>query len=309
MTTTIAVDIGGTQIRVAVFANESIRPMQQKRIPTHTPNQKVIDRIAELITELWPKDDTVTSIGLAAPGPLDPAAGIVRAAPNIPEWINFPLQKELEDRLHVPVRIGNDANLAAVGEWRYGAGQGHHNVLYLTISTGIGGGVILADRLLLGEHGLACELGHIVIQADGPVCSCGQLGHLEAYSAGPAIAKFVAEQLANGAASSLAGSPTPTTAQISAAAVQGDALALSAFERAGRYLGLGITSYLHAFNPSIVILGGGVTNAGELLFAPMRKAMQASVMSPAYLEGLQVTTAALGDDVGLLGALALARGL
>ncbi len=309
MSVYIAVDIGGTQLRVAVFPDKGIVPLQQAKIPTRGDGETTVDRLIKLIASVWPTDERVKAIGLAAPGPLDPKNGIVFSAPNIPGWINLPLRQIIADRFGLPVILGNDANLAAVGEWRYGAGHGHHNLLYMTISTGIGGGVISDDRLVLGENGLATELGHVGIMPDGPECSCGLKGHLEAFGSGTAIAKYVAEQLKQGVASVIPSDPPPTALIVSQAAEHGDPLAISAITRAGTYIGFAMANYLHIFNPSIIILGGGVSRIGDLLFTPLKAAMRERIMAPAYMQNLIITTAALGDDAGLLGALALAQEL
>ncbi len=303
----IAVDIGGTQIRVAVYPKGSHRPIVQKRIPTRAKDQTPLERLIGLLKELWPKEGHVCAIGAAAPGWINPQLGVMYVAPNIPGWENLPLGNILREEFDVPIKLGNDANMAALGEWRYGAGQGHHDLLYLTISTGIGGGVISGDHLLLGSHGLAAELGHITVQPDGPVCGCGHRGHLEAFASGTGIAYYVAEQLANGVPSELAEIKNPTARDISMAAEHGDALAIAAIARAGTYIGHALANFLTIFNPSIIILGGGVSRSGPFLLEPLRAALQERVLSPEYLNGLVITTAALGDDAGLLGALVLAE--
>jgi glucokinase len=305
----IAVDIGGTQIRVAVYSKGETRPVKQKRIPTQGDDHSPLERLIGLLAELWPVNDRVCAIGMAAPGPINPKLGIIYSAPNIPGWEKLPLAQILHERFNVPVKLGNDANLAALGEWRYGAGQGHHNLLYMTISTGIGGGVIADDQLLLGSHGLAGELGHVTVLPDGPMCGCGHRGHLEALGSGTAIARYVSEQLAQGVPSSLAELSNPTGRDISMAAEQGDPLAKAALGRAGTFIGYALGDYLHIFNPSIIILGGGVSKSGRFLLEPLRTAMAERVISSEYLHGLVVATAALGDDAGLMGALALAESL
>lgn len=305
----IAVDVGGTQLRVAVYSGGETRPIKQKRIPTRQNDEEPIDRLAGLITELWPEEGTVRAIGLAVPGWVNAVQGVIVQAPNIPGWDNMPLVKLLEDRFHVPVKLGNDANMAAVGEWRFGAGQGHHDIIYMTISTGIGGGVITHDRLLLGKDGMAAELGHVTLIPDGPICSCGHCGHLEAVGSGLSIARFVTEQIAQGAATSLASLSTPTARDISAAAEQGDPLAIAALARAGKHIGHALANYITIFNPSIIILGGGVSRSGAFLFDPVREGIAEWALSPAYLQDLSVVPAALGDDAGLMGAFALACGM
>lgn len=303
----LAVDVGGTQIRAARFNEDSLEPVGVARVPTQGPQESPLERIFSAIHSVWPDSGRVVSIGIAAPGPLDPYEGVVLAAPNIPGWINLPLRKHLEAHFGVPVSVGNDANLAALGEWRFGAGRGHHHLVYLTVSTGIGGGVIIDDRLLLGASGLAAELGHVTVVTDGPLCGCGHRGHLEAVASGTAIAHWVEEELSSGLDSALLTKRPVTSKQVAAAAQLGDALAVEALARAGTFLGIAIAGFLHTFNPSAVIIGGGVSMCGELLFAPLRAALQESVLTPNYLRDLTLTTAALGDSAGLMGALALAH--
>lgn len=306
MKTIIAVDIGGTQLRVAVYPVHGITPIIQKRIPT-VGLGTAVERLIGLIEDLWPRDNEVLAISAGAPGQVDPEEGVIIAAPNIAGWVDIHLKRELEDRFHVPAFLNNDANLAALGEWRFGAAQGHHNILYITISTGIGGGVILNDHLLLGKHGLATEVGHVVINPDGPMCGCGKQGHLEAYASGTAIAHYFNDELKKERSSSLpAGSPHDAM-EIGKAARSGDPLALETYTRAGTYMGIGLANYLHLFNPSIVVIGGGVSRSGDIYWQPMRAAIDQFVLSDSYTKDLKILPAALGDDCGLLGALALSH--
>ena len=303
----IAVDIGGTHMRAATYRSDSISPILISKITTQHHGISPLERLEGLIQSVWPQNEPVERIAVAAPGPLDPYRGIIFEAPNIPQWINLPLKDHLEKRFLVPVEVGNDANLAALGEWKFGAGVGHHYLVYLTVSTGIGGGVIIDDRLLMGARGLAAELGHVTVMTDGPLCGCGQEGHLEALASGTAIAHWVEQRLFEGAKSSLSAYSNITALHISQAAGDGDRLAFEALTRAGTYLGIAIAGFLHIFNPTIVIIGGGVSRSGDTLLEPMRVAIREHVMTPQYLDDLIVTTAVLGDDAGLLGALALAR--
>jgi glucokinase len=189
MDTIIAVDIGGTQMRAASYAPDKLKPIKQKKIATLASEPGGLERLTRVIEEVWPNGDRVAAIGLASPGPLDPHTGYLLAPPNNPEWRNFPLAPSVSEHFGVQAFLDNDANLAALGEYRFGAGKGHHDVLYITVSTGIGAGVIIQDRLLQGFHGLAAELGHSIIDPDGPPCSCGFNGHLESFSSGPAIVR------------------------------------------------------------------------------------------------------------------------
>lgn len=304
----VTVDIGGTHIRAAAFPEDSAKPVAHQRVRTHAADgATVFERLARQVEAVWPSGGNVAAIAVASPGPLDPKNGVILATPNIPEWAHFPLGENLSCRFGVPVFVENDANLAGLGEWKYGAGRGHHNVLYITVSTGVGGGVIIEDRLLQGEHGLAAELGHMIISPEGPLCSCGKVGHLEAYSSGPAIVRYVKERLDSGAQSVLRTKSEFSARDVADAAQQGDALGCETLARAGKYLGIGLANFLHIFDPSIVIFGGGVSQSGDCLFGPMRESLSERVFRPQYLENLVITMAELGDDAGLMGALAWAH--
>ncbi len=278
----IAVDIGGTQIRAALYKDESIIPSKIQKIST-SGEKPALERLCDLISIIWP-DDGVSAIGIAAAGATDPYQGIVISAPNITGWTNVPLRDHVQNCFHVPVFIGNDANLAAIGEWKYGAGKGHHHLIYLTISTGIGGGIILDDQLLLGQQGLAGEMGHITVLPDGPLCGCGKKGHFEALASGTAIASWTQKELERGVKSSLMGEKQITSRIVAAAAQKGDQLANEAFERAGYFLGMVLADFLHLFNPTTVILGGGVSQSGSLILGPTQKALHTFILHPQYLE-------------------------
>ncbi|NOH04225.1 MAG: ROK family protein [Chloroflexi bacterium] len=307
MTTIIAVDIGGTQMRAASYTQDRLQPIKQKKIPTLASEPGGMDRLTRVIEDVWPNGNSVAAIGLGSPGPLDSHTGYLLAPPNNPEWHNFPLAPSVASRFGVRTYLDNDANLAGLAEYRFGAGKGHHNVLYITVSTGIGAGVIIDDRLLQGYHGLAAELGHVIVDPDGPPCSCGFNGHLESFSSGPAIVRYVLGELDSGARSILKRDESLNARDVAEAAQQGDALAIKAYQRAGEYLGIGVASFLHAFDPSIVIFGGGVSQVGDLLFDSFHVSLKQRVFHPRYLEGLVITKAQLGDNAGLLGARALAE--
>ncbi len=309
METCIAVDIGGTRMRAARFAPGRSAPLEIRKVDTQQPGLAPEETLFALVESIWPEDGGVQAIAAACPGPVDHRAGLLLTAPNIPQWRNYPLAARLARRFGVPAAIDNDANLAALGEWRFGAGRGHRHLVYLTVSTGIGGGVILEDRLLHGARGLAAELGHLTILPDGPLCGCGQRGHLEAVASGTALARQVRAALERGVPSTLGLHPPPTARDIAQAAAQGDALAREALAEAGRYIGVALADYLHIFNPTCLVIGGGVSRSGDLLLGPLRAALRAHVMSPDYLHNLTIATAALGDNAGLLGALTLAESI
>jgi len=315
----IGVDLGGTNIRAARFTAESHKPDRKVKHATRAKSGPgaVMDRIEAAIREAAGESlEQVAGVGIAAPGPVDPHLGLVLSAPNIPGWENVPLQADMAQRLGRPVAIGNDANLAALGEWRFGAGQGHADVLYLTISTGIGGGVVSGGRLLVGARGLAAEVGHMLAVPNGPKCSCGQRGHLEAVASGTSMARIARERLeagegADSALRSLVGSDLSgvTAAVVGKAALAGDAFAAGLIADAGTLIGRTLASLLHAYNPSVVIFGGGVSMLGDVLLEPVRAAARKHAMSEAYWRDCPIVQASLGDDAGLVGAGVLSMDL
>jgi glucokinase len=303
----IAVDIGGTQMRAASFVTQSLVPIKINRIQSQIQGITPRERLIQVVESVWPEDVSVESIGIAVAGPLNLKLGLIQKSPNIPDFDEFPVVQFLEEHFNTAVFLGNDANLAALGEWKYGAGQGHQDLIYLTISTGIGSGVISGGSLLLGAQGMAAELGHVTIYPGGPICSCGKAGHLEAISSGTAIAKWVRSEIKNGVKSKLGNHEEITAHMVADAVKSGDPLAKSAYQRAGKTLGIAIVNFLHIFNPTIIIFGGGVSKSIDLLLPYIETALKTDVFAPGYTKDLVLTTAALGDDAGLLGALALAR--
>lgn len=302
----VSIDIGGTQIRAGLYHRDSTDPIRIEKTPTRSDKPGVYERLEGLVASIWPEGNTVDAIGIASPGPLDPHTGVIINTPNIKEWANFPLTERLNARFGVPVFLDNDANLACMGEWMYGSGQGHKDVLFLTISTGIGGGIISNGKLVQGFHGLAAELGHTTVLPDGPLCECGKRGHIEAIASGTAIAKYVREQLVEGRNSQLTNKKHFTTKDISEAAHDGDELAREALARAGKYLGIAVANFLASTDPSVVIFGGGVSQSGTVFFDPFHASLREHIFDNTYLKNLVFAKAALGDEAGLLGALALA---
>ncbi len=303
----IAVDIGGTRMRAAAFSAQGYEPIQIQRVPSQGAGASTQERLVQLIQSVCPSGEAIAAIGVAAPGPVDPQSGVIFTAPNLPALRNFPLVEYLHSKLHTPVFLDNDAGLAALGEWKAGAGQGHNDLIYLTISTGIGGGIICNGQLLHGARGMAAELGHVLVWPDGPVCGCGQRGHIEAIASGTHIACWVKNEIANGAASSLQNADEVSAKSIAEAARAGDDLSQRAYQRAGFYLGIALANFVHIFNPSMIIFGGGVSQSSDLLIEPAKESLAKHVIAPGYLDKLSLTTAALGDDAGIIGALILAR--
>ena len=308
----IAVDLGGTNMRVARFDREEAVPTELTKVPTLADEgpDAVIHRMVETIKSIQDPENSDIRIGVGAPGPIDPRQGLIYEAPNLPGWHNIRLQERLQDDFDCPIAIGNDANVAALGEWRHGAGRGSDNIIYLTISTGIGGGVITDGQLLIGAKGVGAELGHLLVEPDGPRCGCGQDGHLEAVASGTAIARSARQRLAAGASSSLNDVEGELSAtEVGNAAISGDDLATEIIQKAAEYIGRAMADYCHIFNPEIYGLGGGVSELGDFLFDPIRESLEHHVMHPIYVKDLKIVPAELGDDAGLVGAKALAEAL
>ncbi len=297
----------GTQIRAARYLAGEIEANCISRLATQIEGKSPEENIVSTIRQVWPEDGLVTAIGIASPGPLDLTKGMVIKAPNIPQWINFPIVDWLHARFEVPVFLDNDANLAALGEWRFGAGQGHKNLIYLTISTGIGGGIIINNQILHGDRGLAAELGHITVNPNGPRCACGQFGHLEAVASGTAIAQSAITAIQKGEKTLLPKSNQVSARMVAQAAQQGDSLSIQLFSEAGTYIGRALADFLHIFNPTAIIIGGGVAQSGELILRPIRQAIQKFCLSAEYLHNLEISTASLGEEPGLVGALVMAQ--
>jgi glucokinase len=218
-----------------------------------------------------------------------------------------PLRALLEERLGLPAAVENDANAAALGEAWVGAGRGVADLVYITVSTGVGGGLILGGELYSGVSGTAGEVGHMTVALDGPPCFCGQPGHLEGMASGRAIARAAREAVARGDVSTLRRLPPEeiSARTVAEAARAGDAVALAIYERAGTALGAAVASLVNLLNPSLIILGGGVMQAGDLIMAPLRRAARERAFARP-LEAVRLVPAALGEDVGLVGAAAVA---
>jgi len=212
----------------------------------------------------------------------------------------------------MPVWMENDADMAALGEHRFGIGRGYDRLIYITVSTGIGGGIIINGQLLSGSSVSIAEIGHMVVEPDGPVCNCGGKGHLEAVASGTAIARMALERISQGDLSSIShlvrGDLSRVTAEtVEKAAEQGDPVAQEVMQKAGTSLGIAIVSLIHIFDPEIVIIGGGVSNSGDLILTPIREVITQRTM-PDFRNRTRVVRSSLGDDSVILGAVALALG-
>jgi len=311
----IGLDLGGTNIRAGRYT--STLALEQ-RSDTLTLDDEGLDavfgRMIAQIKNVWPapgSDQHVAGIGVSVPGPVDPVEGVVTHPPNLQGWQDVPLRRMIEEKFDVPVYLGNDANLGALAEFELGAGRGYKDMIYLTISTGIGSGIIVDGKLLIGSRGLGGECGHLIIIADGEHVST-----LEKEAAGPALARQAVAAIKAGTPSKIKEMVSGNLDEIAGktvgdAARVGDALALQIVARAGKIIGLGIVSLLHAFNPQIIIIGGGVAKGTkDLLLKPMREAIETYALDPSYWQNLVIAPTMIGEDVCLIGAgaLALRRG-
>ena len=309
----LALDIGGTHFRLALADQKGqlLRQCKGHSSPENGPEQ-AIERIKDAATEMLSglEPGSVRGMGIAVAGLITPATGVLLTSPTLLSWYNTPLKEIFEKELQLPVWVGNDANLAALGEHRFGSGIGCDDLIYITVSTGIGGGVITGGKLLTGSSGFAAELGHMTIDLNGPRCNCGNVGCLEAMASGTAIARLTLEKLSCGEASVItdlvAGDLTKVTARVvGEAASSGDAVARAIMHTAATNLGVGIVNLVHIFNPELIIIGGGVSQSGELLFDPVRQVVAERTISDYTV---RIVPATLGDDCGLLGAAALVAG-
>ncbi len=305
----IGIDLGGTKI-LAIAAQADGKVLGDSTLPTpaHRGPDAVIDTICEAtdgaLAQAGLAHDAIHCAGIAAAGAIDADRGIVVHAPQLPDWHDVPLVRMFRAHIDVPTVIGNDANLAALAEQRFGAAKGYAHMLYVTVSTGIGGGIIAHGRLLSGAHGFAGEVGHISVQRDGRYGRSSVAGAVESLASGTALAQIAEERMAAGEASSMAASGLQAPA-VFAAYRQGDALAQSVVQEGIAYLGAAMTAWVNIIDPAIVVIGGGLSNEWADYIAPAIDIMRAQAFAGIGKE-LPVVQTALGAEVGALGAVALA---
>jgi len=311
----IGIDLGGTKITTGLVecSGRLLARDYRETLAVHGPEAviaRMLDAVHTVLAQAGIGKEQVAALGVGSPGPLDIGAGVVVSPPNLPGWERVPLRQRLQDALGIPTFLENDANAAALGEYRFGAGQGCQHMVYVTASTGIGGGLILNGALYHGASDLAGEIGHMTILAGGPLCGCGNRGCLEALASGTAIARRARESVARGVPTRIAdlaeGQPERISARLVAqAAAEGDAEAQAILAEAMNYLGIGMANLANLFNPQRIVIGGGLTNLGEALFEPVRRAIVRHAFRSAA-EAVRVIPAGLGENVGVLGAAAVA---
>lgn len=313
----LGIDLGGTKT-VLVVGDRQGRVRARRRYatsPTGDPDRdlaRLLGAVRELLTEAGidpsrPASEGLEAVGVAAPGPIDYASGSVVAPPNLAGWERVALREVFRDALGVPVHVDNDANGAVLAEWCYGAAQGARDAVYLTMSTGVGAGLVLGGRLHRGIAGNAGEFGHVAIERDGRLCACGQRGCLEAYVGGAAWAKRLREQTPEDSACiALAGERERLTPEhVIAAARAGDAFASAEVEAYVGHLCEGLAQVIYSLGPQVIVLGTIVTAAADLMLAPLQRSLAQRVW-PLLLEGVTVVPAALGERLPELAALCVA---
>ena len=311
----VGVDLGGTKILTGLITEAGELIAQDYRKTKAKRGQAaVIERLIESVLRLMQDAGLqavdVQAVGIGAPGPVESQAGVVVSPPNLPGWERVPLQEIVEEALGIPTLLENDANAAALGEYCFGAGRGSSHMIYITVSTGIGGGFVLDGRLYGGACGAAAEVGHMTILPHGPHCNCGNRGCLEAVASGTAIARQGRELVQRGVptliAELAAQHPDGVGAKLVAeAARSGDPVAIEIIREAMSYLGVGVANLVNLLNPELVVIGGSLTKMGETLFDPVRRAVSQRAFLVAS-ECVRIVPAELGDQVGVIGAAAVA---
>ncbi|MFE0377737.1 ROK family glucokinase [Streptomyces inhibens] len=308
---TIGVDIGGTKIAAGVVDEEG-SILETCKVPTPQSTDALTEAIADAIRTVM-AGHHIEAVGIGAAGYVDEKRATVLFAPNI-DWRHEPLKDKVEQRVGLPVVVENDANAAAWGEYKFGAGQGHSDVICITLGTGLGGGIIIGNKLRRGRFGVAAEFGHIRVVPDGLLCGCGSQGCWEQYASGRALLRYARQRAfatpENATVLLSLGDGTPEGIQgkhISAAARQGDKVAIDSFRELARWAGAGLADLASLFDPSAFIVGGGVSDEGELVLDPIRKSFRRWLVGNQYRPHAQVLAAQLGGKAGLVGAADLAR--
>jgi glucokinase-like ROK family protein len=306
----IGIDFGATHLNL-LAADISARILEEIEIEIDIQDgpeaclAEANTRVHELLAKTGLDLKDVLTIGVGVPGPILSEAGMVIAPPIMPGWDHYPIRDTLQNLWGCPVSVNNDAELGVLGEWASGAGRGERNLVYIKVGTGIGAGLLMDGQIFRGVTGSAGEIGHLNIDENGPMCTCGNQGCLEAFSGGRAIAQQARQAVLEGQRTQLA-SILPveriTAREVAAAARRGDLLAQQILSRAGLHIGIAIAGLVNMFNPGMVIIGGGVAQTGDILLEPMRQTVQRRSL-PAAARIVRITTAMLGRRSSSMGAV------
>ncbi|MBU2608471.1 MAG: ROK family protein [Chloroflexi bacterium] len=311
----LGIDLGGTKILTAVVNTQGEMLSRDHSItPAREGQQAVVRSIFESVGRVLDQAHIATAdlvaIGVGAPGLSNPETGFLFTSPNLPGWKDVPLRDIIEKELGKKVFLINDANAAAVGELYFGAGRGARNFIYITVSTGIGGGIIIDGKIYTGSVGMAGELGHMVIDDEGPLCNCGNMGCWETLASGTALAREARHKIKDGVASSILQLAGGDLEKINAEAIHkaartGDNLATELIAKTAYYLGVGLANLINIFNPEVIVIGGGVSNIGDMLLEPAFEEAGRRAFKPSY-QAVRFARAELGRNSGVLGAAAYA---
>jgi glucokinase-like ROK family protein len=310
-----AIDMGASHMSVALgdssaqILEEVEEPFRIAAGPEHCLDEG--DRVLKLLLEKRGlRIADLSAVGLSVPGPVITDTGMVMAPPIMPGWDRFPIRATLENRWNVPVALNNDANFGAVGEWVFGAGRGEKNIAFIKVGSGIGAGLILHRQVFGGTTGSAGEIGHLTIDENGPLCSCGNHGCLEAFAGGNAIELQAKKLVDSGKRTLLSEFNTKdiTVREVAEAARRGDLAAQEILHRSGTFIGIAVAGLINLVNPSVVIVGGGVAEVGDLLTAPIRKVVRERSLRAAE-HAVKITTAMLGRRSTLIGAMVQATNM
>ena len=313
----VGIDIGGTKL-ATVVADKDGNILQKVRRPTesekgpHHAVQLLLEMVGEVLYLAGLKRENISGIGVSCGGPLDTKTGIIYSPPNLPGWDALPLKEIIESEFHIPTVIENDANAGALAEARFGGGRGYDYVLYMTMSTGIGGGIVAHGKIYHGTNDSAGEVGHQILLPDGPLCGCGKYGCLEALCSGPSIARRAQEAVIDQPHTKILALVDRQIDRVRSehvlqAARDGDALAIALVEETAYYMGWGIANLVNILNPQIVLLGTIAVAAGDLLLDPIRRTVAEMAMQRP-LEAVKIMPAELGDSIGDLAAISLVIG-
>jgi glucokinase len=309
----MGVDIGGTNLVVGAVVADGSAVAGLRTEPTGAAHgaDSVIDRIVTMArasmddTRRIDREAVFDGVGIGSPGPLNRQTGVVILTPNL-GWVDMPVRDRIGAALGLPAWLDNDANCAMAGEWWVGAAKGARHAVTFTLGTGIGGGIVIDGQLLHGASDVAAEIGHVTIETNGRRCGCGNDGCLEAYASGPAIARRALEMIEAGAESSIPGLVGGRLADIRAqtvyeAAGAGDPLALEVVQDTAKYLGVGVANLINILNPEVVVICGGVTQAGDRLFTPLRREVARRAFRPA-VQACRIVPGVLPGTAGVVGA-------
>lgn len=302
----IGIDLGGTNLKAGIVDKSGkIHHRLSIKTNNHADPQTILNQIFELIDKIWagfkPAPANIIGVGLGSPGLVDKKGETILFSPNLPLWRNIPIKRMITGKYGVPCVLENDANAAAWGEKWVGAGKDAESLVMITLGTGIGGGIVINNKLWRGVNNVAAEIGHMVIKLDGPKCSCGNYGCIEAYASATALVRRFKESLQNGASSSLKDCKEITAKAINDAAFEGDGASLNIIRETGQYLGIALVNIMHVLNPEVIVLTGGMIGSGDLLMNPIKQIIKEKAFEASAKE-TKIVFSELGNDAGIIGA-------